>query len=398
MLPLAVVTVAGAGAGLTWWLLSIAATGPGASVQIDAIRTGLTAAVGTGGAFALLLAFRRQRSTEISAVHTIADATERRVTELYTKAADQLGSDKAPVRLAGLYALERLAQDNTGQRSTIINVLCAYLRMPYAPPHLEARWIARRSSHSLLRLLLHHEIATSPDPAENEKRAQEHQVRTTAQRILQKHLIRTPHELRWDEQGLDLSGAYLVQATFPGVHLTGADLSGANLTQANLFNADLTGASLSRANLTRANLSNADLTGANLNGANLTDAHLTDADLTAAKISTADLRGASLRKADLTRADFSGAILVRANLKEARLFNAYLRHADLTGAHLDWATWDNNTTLPLQLRDEIPNVSEEQVGGLYRVQHEYEVPVLPVRRDGFVMSERHLPRTGWIDL
>jgi hypothetical protein len=136
MLLLAVMAVAVAGGGLTWWLLSIAAADPKTSafVQIDAIRTGLSAAVGTGGAFALLLAFRRQRSTEVSAVHTITDATERRVTELYTKAADQLGSDKAPVRLAGLYALERLAQDNPSQRQTIVNVVCAYLQMPYTPP------------------------------------------------------------------------------------------------------------------------------------------------------------------------------------------------------------------------------------------------------------------------
>jgi hypothetical protein len=56
------------------------------------------------------------------------------VTELYTKAADQLGSDKAPVRLAGLYALERLAQDNPSQRQTIVNVICAYLQMPYTTP------------------------------------------------------------------------------------------------------------------------------------------------------------------------------------------------------------------------------------------------------------------------
>jgi len=37
------------------------------------------------------------------------DAAERRITELYTKAADQLGSDEAPVPLAGLDAKERLA-------------------------------------------------------------------------------------------------------------------------------------------------------------------------------------------------------------------------------------------------------------------------------------------------
>ena len=70
-------------------------------------------------------------------MHTITDATERRVTELYTKAADQLGSDKAPVRLAGLYAMERLAQDNPSERQTIVNVICAYLQMP--SPHQDRR-------------------------------------------------------------------------------------------------------------------------------------------------------------------------------------------------------------------------------------------------------------------
>jgi plasmid stabilization system protein ParE len=39
-----------------------------------------------------------------------------------SKAGEQLGSDKALVRLAGLYALERLAQDNPVQRQTVVNV------------------------------------------------------------------------------------------------------------------------------------------------------------------------------------------------------------------------------------------------------------------------------------
>ncbi|WP_031171361.1 hypothetical protein [Streptosporangium roseum] len=53
---------------------------------------------------------------------------------MYTKAAEQLGHAGAAVRLAGLYALERLAQDNPGHRQTIVNVICAYLRMLYTPP------------------------------------------------------------------------------------------------------------------------------------------------------------------------------------------------------------------------------------------------------------------------
>ena len=53
--------------------------------------------------------------------------------ELYTKAVEQLGSDQAPVRFSGLYALERLAQDNPAHRQAIVNVICAYLRMPFSP-------------------------------------------------------------------------------------------------------------------------------------------------------------------------------------------------------------------------------------------------------------------------
>ena len=237
MLLLAVLAVAVAGGGLTWWLLSIAAADPNtsASVQIDAVRTGLSAAVGTGGAFALLLAFRRQRSTEVSAVHTVTDATERRVTELYTKAADQLGSDKAPVRLAGLYALERLAQDNPSQRQTIVNVICAYLQMPYTPPGAipiePSADDAGRSCED--GTATEDENRAEQERARYEKRLQDHEnraqeqrVRTTAQRILLRHISRTADEaIRWTT-GIDLSGAYLAKASLVEADLTGASLQG----------------------------------------------------------------------------------------------------------------------------------------------------------------------------
>jgi hypothetical protein len=104
-----------------------------AKVRVDAVRTGLAAGAGVGAAIGLMLAFRRQQYQEIATALSDHDAAERRITDLYTKAADQLGSDKAPVRLAGLYALERLANDNPAHRQTIVNVICAYLRMPYTP-------------------------------------------------------------------------------------------------------------------------------------------------------------------------------------------------------------------------------------------------------------------------
>ena len=104
-----------------------------ANARLDAVRTGLAVGAGIGAAAGLVLAFRRQHHQEIATDLTDWDATERRITELYTKAVEQLGSDKAPVRLGGLYALERLAQDNPAHRQTIVNVICAYLRMPFYP-------------------------------------------------------------------------------------------------------------------------------------------------------------------------------------------------------------------------------------------------------------------------
>jgi hypothetical protein len=152
-------------AAVVWFVLLRRYGGQGAQVQLDVIRTAGTLVVGTGGAVALLLTARRQRYTELALVHTDRDATERRITELYTKAADQLGSEKAPVRLAGLHALERLAQNTPEQRQTIVDVICAYLRMPYTPPDEQ----------------LPAEDAPAEAHTRYENRRQEQQVRLTAQ-------------------------------------------------------------------------------------------------------------------------------------------------------------------------------------------------------------------------
>lgn len=130
---LAVVAVAAV--TLLWTFLG---TGePADAHRLDAIRTASSLVLGAGGAAALLLAARRQRYVELDLEQKEHDAAERRVTELYGKAADQLGSDKAPVRLAGVYALERLAQDDPRHRQAIVNLLCAYLRMSFDPENEE---------------------------------------------------------------------------------------------------------------------------------------------------------------------------------------------------------------------------------------------------------------------
>lgn len=232
--------------GTLWLLLALFGGGTSADqARLEVFRATSNVVLGAGGAVALLLAARRQRLAELelrrkeqelaqrertqdhvervaadSRAHQVRlaedaslDAIERRITELYTKAADQLGSTTAAVRLAGLYALERLAQNTPTQRQTIVNLLCAYLRMPYTLPSV--RTLPPWSSLSI--------TETRPDAAEAPRRrddgsdhasTQELEVRGTAQRILADHLYPgdDPHEVRseyWPDIKLNLTGALL---------------------------------------------------------------------------------------------------------------------------------------------------------------------------------------------
>ncbi|GLW90787.1 hypothetical protein Aglo03_16030 [Actinokineospora globicatena] len=202
---------------LLWWPATRGLTGEKlVTARFEAVRIGLSIGIGGGGVFALYLSWRRQRTTEQDldnreralahqrdvaadakahqdrmAAITEKDGVERRITDLYTKAADQLGSDKAPVRMAGLYALERLAQDNPGHRQTVVNVYCAYLRMPFDPP--EGAKPTERAE-----LLAHHQ------------RLEEREVRRAVQRILLLHLRPESPESFWPDMDLGLTGATLI--------------------------------------------------------------------------------------------------------------------------------------------------------------------------------------------
>jgi hypothetical protein len=90
----------------------------------DVTRSAATIAALFGGLFAILYAYRKQRVEEAAGHRSDAEALSKR----YQDAAEQLGHGKAAVRLAGVYAMARLADDWPEQRQTCVNVLCAYLR------------------------------------------------------------------------------------------------------------------------------------------------------------------------------------------------------------------------------------------------------------------------------
>ncbi|MEV0648868.1 pentapeptide repeat-containing protein [Phytomonospora sp. NPDC050363] len=198
-----VLTLLAVAVGVISWLHSLAGNDP--LLRMDAVRTGFTVAFGAGGLITLALIARRQwlqerdqRHREEVAAGVEFDATERRITDLYVKAVDQLGSESAAVRLGGLYALERLGISHPAHRQVVVNVICAYLRMPY-------------------------QREDPPSP--------EHQVRIAAQRMLtERFRDPRPHEVR------DRTTPEATPEFWPGMI---ADLSGAELDDLDLRNCHL---------------------------------------------------------------------------------------------------------------------------------------------------------------
>jgi hypothetical protein len=215
------------------------------------VRTTLVQSVaGLAVAAGAVVTYRTFRQNQLDQVNR-HDREERtyklnesqQVTDTYTKAIEQLGHDQAPVRLGAMYALERLAQDNPPRRQTIVDVLCAYLRMPFtSSPHGQS---AADHGNDAPTGVTRSATASAPrhDPA------QELQVRLTAQRLLADHLRRppdishedaqrikaSPEETFWPGISLDLTGATLVDLDLSGISVIGANFTKATFSDAAWF-------------------------------------------------------------------------------------------------------------------------------------------------------------------
>ena len=265
------------------------------------------------------------------------DVTEQgQVTDRYTKAIEQLGSDKLDVRIGGIYALERIARDSPRDHPTVMEVLTAFIR-----EHSHEQWPPTDPARQK------QEQSTRPDVQAAAtvvgRRAAEHDVRPID---LSRANLAAANLAAANLRGANLDGADLARAWLTSVDLAGAVLLYAKLNSAMLSCADLTKASLGDADLTGAFLNDADLAGANLRGTHLAGARLIDARLAGASLNGADLHGAHLAGADL-----AGADLARANLADTVFAAMVFADTDLTRgtlhrADLTDARWPKGTPVP----------------------------------------------------
>ena len=216
-------------------------------------------------------------------------ARETQITEGFTRAIDQLGSDKLNVRLGGIYALERIARESQRDHGPIMEVLAAFVRehsWPAVLPEPEAA----PGSDSLVET---DEPAWLRVPADIQ----------AAVTVLGRRNLQNEESGAWSPVGRNYS-LRLFSAYLRGAILIGAHLESATLRRAHLQGALLMGIHLEGANLMEAHLEGANLRDAHLEGAFFRDAHLEGTRLTGARLAHADLRGAR----GLTRAQLDAAI------------------------------------------------------------------------------------------
>ena len=156
----AVVGLAGL-AWLAWVLLGLAGYrhhgAPALHDTVGVLQLVFATVAGAGALVALIVAYRRQKIAEADSVH---DRT-RVFNERFTAIAAQLGDAQPAVRLAGVYAMAGLADDWKQNRQTCVDVLCAYLRLPYDPdpgddaarPKRPAYRANREVRHTVIRLI-----------------------------------------------------------------------------------------------------------------------------------------------------------------------------------------------------------------------------------------------------
>lgn len=221
-------------------------------------------------------------------------AESRLITDRFSKAVEQLGSDKIEVRLGGIYALERIAQDSDRDYWTIMEVLTSFVQERSPLESANQNQIAELSLSSVITDVITKDVQAA--------------LTVIGRREVRKDPV---------DKSIDLSGANLSGANLALANLSKAHFKGTNLSNAKLIGANLTDAYFVRANLSHANLSGADLSKTNLRSATLKYANLYETNLSAAFVPLADLSNVQLNDAKgITKAEAETAYLCQTILPD----------------------------------------------------------------------------------
>ena len=169
------------------WLALGRPTAPSPDTRLNVVKIALSVVAGVGGVVALVVAYRKQRIGEVAEDR----AHVKVLNERFASACSQIGHEKPTVRLAGVYAMASLADEWVEQRQVCIDVLCAYLRIPYEFA-IESHW----------------------------QHDEESEVRLSVTSVISDHL-RPDAPVSWQGHDFNLVRAVLRAADFAGIEVSG---------------------------------------------------------------------------------------------------------------------------------------------------------------------------------
>ena len=251
--------------------------------------------------FALWFAYWRARvadrqakaaQEQVTTSQRQADTAQRGLlNERYQKGAEMLGSEVLSVRLGGIYALARLAQEHPEEYHVqIMRLFCAFVRNPTLDDKQNIEAASERTTID--------KIIDSQEPDELTD------LRLDIEAVMEAIAHRNKDVIRLEKEAdfhIDLREANLQ-------NLFWQNFKNANLYRANLSSSDLSGASFrAGTNLSWIHAVRVVFSNAGLADVNLETAYLFQADLTDALLINADLSRAFLEKANLSGTDLRGA-------------------------------------------------------------------------------------------
>ena len=149
-------------------------------------------------------------------------AQEGQITERFTRAVDQLGNPAMEIRLGGIYALERIANESEKDYWPIMEILTAYVRKNSSVDAIENKNV------TLLAIDIQANESKQKEVPETKK------VALDIQAVLTVLGRRKKTFYDGESNRLNLSHSRLQAADLEKAHLEGANLEGANLEGANL--------------------------------------------------------------------------------------------------------------------------------------------------------------------
>lgn len=305
-------------------------------------------AVGIGIYFAwgnLKVAQATLDSNTINAQKSLEITQKGQITECFTRAVDQLGAidkDGNPaieIRLGGIYALKRIANESKADYWSIIEILTAYVRKNSPLKDRDENHVGVEAAQKLsldIQTILTVVRRCRP-PLNTEETNFFSSIEGDFVVYDSNYLIEETSYILEAPIYLDFHDTYLWKANLFGAYFQGANFEGADLSEANFSCAKLEGANLQNANLKQAIFDEANLYGAFLTNACLEGAKFSYAEIKYSFFTYARLKNASFQKADLYHSFLLGAYLEGVDFLGANLKGAILSEADLRGANLKWA-------------------------------------------------------------